>query len=72
MVVLAIVLLVSSVAAPQAQANGFLGTGISIPNPLSPILGGLSSGVVGLAVKAFEAIIKASPTTAAAKAAQDR
>ena len=59
MVVLAVVLVVSSVAAPQAQAKGFLGTGISIPNPLSPILGGLSSGVVGLAVKAFEAIIKA-------------
>ena len=53
------ILLVSSVAAPQAQAKGFLGTGISIPNPLSPILGGLSSGIVGLAVKAFEAIIKA-------------
>jgi hypothetical protein len=59
MVVLVAVLLISSVAAPQAQAKGILGTGISIPNPLSPILGGLSSGIVGLAVKAFEAIIKA-------------
>ena len=59
LVVLVAILLVSSVAAPQAQAKGFLGTGISIPNPLSPILGGLSSGIVGLAVKAFEAIIKA-------------
>ena len=59
LVVLVAILLVSSVAAPQAQAKGILGTGISIPNPLSPILGGLSSGIVGLAVKAFEAIIKA-------------
>ena len=59
LVVLVAILLVSSVAAPQAQAKGILGTGISIPNPLSPILGGLSSGIVGLAVKAFEAIVKA-------------
>jgi hypothetical protein len=57
--VLLILLAVLGMSAPQAQAKGILGTGISIPNPLSPILGGLTSGIVGLAVKAFEAIINA-------------
>src|SRR5450432_277120 len=64
--VLVVLLLVSTAAAPAAEANGILGTGISIPNPISLIgsgvsslLGGLGGDIAKLAVGAFEAIIKA-------------
>ena len=64
--VLVVLLLVSAVAPPAAAANGILGTGISIPNPISLIgsgisslLGGLGGDIAKLAVGAFEAIIRA-------------
>jgi hypothetical protein len=65
-VVLVVLLLVSAVTPGAAQAKGVLGTGISIPNPISLIgsgvsslLGGLGGDIAKLAVGAFEAIIKA-------------
>ncbi|MHB1833491.1 MAG: hypothetical protein ACYCXW_00850 [Solirubrobacteraceae bacterium] len=65
-VVLVVLLLVSAAAPPAAQASGILGTGISIPNPISLIgsgisslLGGLGGDIAKLAVGAFEAIIRA-------------
>ena len=64
--VLVVLLLVSAAAPPAAEANGILGTGISIPNPISLIgsgisslLGGLGGDIAKLAVGAFEAIIRA-------------
>ena len=64
--VLVALLLVSAAAPPAAQASGILGTGISIPNPISLIgsgisslLGGLGGDIAKLAVGAFEAIIRA-------------
>jgi hypothetical protein len=64
--VLVVLLLVSAAAPPAAEANGILGTGISIPNPVSLIgsginslLGGLGGDIAKLAVGAFEAIIRA-------------
>ena len=64
--VLIVLLLVSAAAPPAAGANGILGTGISIPNPISLIgsgisslLGGLGGDIAKLAVGAFEAIIRA-------------
>jgi len=56
--VLLVVLLALSIDAPHAQAQGIL-TGISIPNPITTLLGGIDGGMVDLAVKAFEGIIKA-------------
>ena len=57
---------VSAAAPPAAEASGILGTGISIPNPISLIgsgisslLGGLGGDIAKLAVGAFEAIIRA-------------
>ena len=65
-VVLVMVVLVSALAPSGAQAKGILGTGISIPNPLTLIgngvgslLGGLGGDIAKLAVGAFDAIIKA-------------
>ena len=65
-VVLVMVMLVSALAPSGAQAKGILGTGISIPNPLTLIgngvgslLGGLGGDIAKLAVGAFDAIIKA-------------
>jgi hypothetical protein len=65
-VVLVVLVLVSAAAPPAAGANGILGTGISIPNPISLIgsgigslLGGLGGDIAKLAVGAFEAIIRA-------------
>ena len=64
--VLVALLLVSAAAPPAAEASGILGTGISIPNPISLIgsglgslLGGLGGDIAKLAVGAFEAIIRA-------------
>ena len=64
--VLVVLLLVSAAAPPAAEASGILGTGISIPNPISLIgsgisslLGGLGGDIAKLAVGAFEAIIRA-------------
>jgi hypothetical protein len=66
MVVLALLLLGSAASPPAAEASGILGTGISIPNPISLIgsgigslLGGLGGDIAKLAVGAFEAIIRA-------------
>ena len=63
---LVVLVLVSAAAPPAAEANGILGTGISIPNPISLIgsgisslLGGLGGDIAKLAVGAFEAIIRA-------------
>src|ERR1700694_2035953 len=65
-VVLVMVMLVSALAPSGAEAKGILGTGISIPNPLTLIgngvgslLGGLGGDIAKLAVGAFDAIIKA-------------
>jgi hypothetical protein len=61
-VVLLVVLLVSAIAPSAAQAGGVLGTGIgpSIgPSVLPNVGGAISNGIVGLAVDAFKAIIKA-------------
>ena len=65
-VVLALLLLGSAASPPAAEASGILGTGISIPNPISLIgsgisslLGGLGGDIAKLAVGAFEAIIRA-------------
>ena len=65
-VVLALLLLGSAASPPAAAASGILGTGISIPNPISLIgsgisslLGGLGGDIAKLAVGAFEAIIRA-------------
>jgi hypothetical protein len=64
-VVLLMVLLVSAGAPPSAQAQGILGTGVSIPDPLTLIgngvgslLGGVGGDIAKLAVGAFDAIIK--------------
>ena len=64
--VLVALLLVSAASPPAAEASGILGTGISIPNPISLIgsgigslLGGLGGDIAKLAVGAFEAIIRA-------------
>ena len=61
-----LLLLVSAAAPPAAEASGILGTGISIPNPISLIgsgisslLGGLGGDIAKLAVGAFDAIIRA-------------
>ena len=61
-----LLLLGSAAAPPAAEASGILGTGISIPNPISLIgsgisslLGGLGGDIAKLAVGAFEAIIRA-------------
>jgi hypothetical protein len=66
-VVVLVVLFVVSAGTPgAAQAKGILGTGLSIPNPISLIgsgvnslLGGLGGDIANLAVGAFEAIVKA-------------
>jgi hypothetical protein len=65
-VVLVVLVLVSAAAPTAAAASGILGTGISIPNPISLIgsgvsslLGGLGGDIAKLAVGAFEAIIRA-------------
>ena len=61
-VVLLVVLLVSAIAPSAAQAGGVLGSGIgpSIgPSVLPNVGGAISNGIVGLAVDAFKAIIKA-------------
>ena len=64
--VLVALLLVSAASPPAAEASGILGTGISIPNPISLIgsgigslRGGLGGDIAKLAVGAFEAIIRA-------------
>jgi len=66
MLVLVAVVLASVVAPSDARAQGILGTGVSIPNPLDLIgngvgslLGGIGGGIAQLAVGAFDAIIKA-------------
>ena len=65
-VVLVVLVLVSAAAPTAAAASGILGTGTSIPNPISLIgsgvsslLGGLGGDIAKLAVGAFEAIIRA-------------
>jgi len=64
--VLVALLLISAATPRAAEAKGILGTGISIPNPISIIgggisslLGGLGGDIAKLAVGAFEAIIRA-------------
>ena len=66
MVVLVTLLLVVGRDPAGGEAKGILGSGISIPNPISLIgsgisslLGGLGGDIAKLAVGAFEAIIKA-------------
>jgi hypothetical protein len=69
-----VLLLLAATAGPAEAQGGILGTGISIPNPLSPIpgpispggsggvsslLGGLNGDLAKLAVGGFDAIVKA-------------
>src|SRR4051812_8284318 len=46
--VLVVLLLVSAASPPAAEANGVLGTGISIPNPISVLGSGINSLLGGL------------------------